>query len=110
MDTACRRQRCEQWLISAWAAGLPTGFAASRRVHRNSLRMINRRVEECWRLFTLPCASQLCTLLTRGSHGMAGQSFSQRPDSTGNAMTIGDDRIECVQDPVAIGAGDDEGW
>src|SRR5215469_9474214 len=41
MDAPCKRQRCEQRLISAWAAELRAGFAATQRVHNNSLWILS---------------------------------------------------------------------
>jgi len=43
-----------------------------------------------------------------GAHRVADQGFAQRPYRARDTMTVGDDRIEGTQDPIAIGIGNDQ--
>ena len=57
-----------------------------------------------WRAITL-CAVHL----RAGAYCLANQSLSQRPYGTGHALAISDNRLECVQNKLAIRIGNNEG-
>src|ERR1017187_501805 len=47
-------------------------------------------------------AGLLTGLRLTGAHRIVDQRFAERPDGTRNAVRTRNDRIECIEDPIAV--------